>query len=277
MAVDNPIKAKGNGSKQRSEQDEKYRYIKALFERSHPATSLEIAPNRGNSLLLQSGALDNQPDSSSLMLINPSSQQPPAPPKPISTDDLMDSLVDGTDLNDSELAELLTQLIPEDEPTSEEHGPLDHPAIEFIPSPSATVLPDLFAQNQRVDFALLSGWRPFDYIFTDFFYIDKLLNNNGLILFDHADKPSTRKLCRYIINNLPYQYVSSVRDKSRRPLVEQLLKRHLKRIPIVSDKLKHYIRPEVLDTEYATLLDRPMVALRKVSNDRRTHSFHEAF
>ena len=46
------------------------------------------------------------------------------------------------------------------------------------------------------------GMHTFDYVFIDFFYIDKMLNVGGVAVFDDTHFPSTRKVCRFILRNL---------------------------------------------------------------------------
>ena len=38
----------------------------------------------------------------------------------------------------------------------------------------------------------------------DFFYIDKMLCEGGIVIFDDADWPSIRRVLRYVVSNLEY-------------------------------------------------------------------------
>jgi predicted O-methyltransferase YrrM len=63
--------------------------------------------------------------------------------------------------------------------------------ITFYPEPSYRCLPRLEASQETFDFAFVDGMHTFDYVFTDFFYIDKMLPVGGVIVFDDVYYPST--------------------------------------------------------------------------------------
>jgi len=79
--------------------------------------------------------------------------------------------------------------------------------ITFYPEPSYRCLPRLEASQETFDFAFVDGMHTFDYVFTDFFYIDKMLPVGGAIVFDDVFYASVTKLCRYILTNLPYEAI----------------------------------------------------------------------
>src|SRR3989442_838329 len=58
------------------------------------------------------------------------------------------------------------------------------PLLEFHGESSHQVLPGLERAGRRVDLALIDGWHTFDYAFVDFFYVDRLLNVGGIVMFD---------------------------------------------------------------------------------------------
>ena len=56
-------------------------------------------------------------------------------------------------------------------------------------------------QNQEIfDFAFIDGWHTFDHALVDFFYVNRLLNVQGIVVFDDVNYPQLRKLIRYISN-----------------------------------------------------------------------------
>jgi predicted O-methyltransferase YrrM len=79
--------------------------------------------------------------------------------------------------------------------------------ICFYEELSHRCLPRLEQENCRIDFAFIDGMHTFDYALVDFFYIDKMLNVGGVAVFDDLPWPSIRKVCRYILRNLPYRAV----------------------------------------------------------------------
>lgn len=95
--------------------------------------------------------------------------------------------------------------------------------IEFHEAPSHRVLPLLEARGERVDFAFIDGWHTFDYVFTDFFFVDKLLRPGGVVMFDDADWPSVRPVLRFAITNLGYRVHATLPEKAQRsPIDEEL-------------------------------------------------------
>jgi hypothetical protein len=69
------------------------------------------------------------------------------------------------------------------------------------------MLPKLEEAGQQLDFAFIDGMHTFDYAFVDFFYIDKMLQPGGLVVFDDLSYASIQKICRYVLTNLPYSAV----------------------------------------------------------------------
>lgn len=92
--------------------------------------------------------------------------------------------------------------------------------IEFFEEPSYRVLPRLEQQGTKVEFAFIDGWHTFDYVFVDFFYVDKLLKEGGVVAFDDADWPSIRPIIRYIVTNLPYTVLRSLPEKKDREQID---------------------------------------------------------
>jgi predicted O-methyltransferase YrrM len=78
------------------------------------------------------------------------------------------------------------------------------PLVEFHEQPSYRALARLEAEGRRIEFAFIDGFHTFDYAFTDFFLIDKLLEVGGAVAFDDADWPSVRRVVRYVATNLSY-------------------------------------------------------------------------
>jgi hypothetical protein len=79
--------------------------------------------------------------------------------------------------------------------------------LRFYQAPSEEVLPRLCAQDERFDFAFIDGNHRFDYALVDFFYIDKLLNVGGYVVFDDLWIPPVRKVASFALKNTPYKLV----------------------------------------------------------------------
>jgi predicted O-methyltransferase YrrM len=92
--------------------------------------------------------------------------------------------------------------------------------VEFYERPSYQCLPELEKEGLKLDFAFVDGWHTFDYVFTDFFFIDKMLRPGGVVAFDDADWPSIRPVIRYAVTNLPYRVFRTMPEKREREPID---------------------------------------------------------
>jgi len=134
--------------------------------------------------------------------------------------------------------------------------------IEHLDMRSHEALPQLLSRGQKIDFALVDGWHTFDYAFVDFFYIDKILNVGGVVVFDDADWPSIRKLCRYISKNYPsYSLVESMTKYVHgRKSIKRLLINNLLKAPKIAKRMWYYLSSEALEADYDLGLDGSCIA-----------------
>jgi predicted O-methyltransferase YrrM len=73
---------------------------------------------------------------------------------------------------------------------------------ELIQEKSEYALPDLAKSNLFIDFAFIDGWHTFDHTLIDFFYVNKILQVGGVVVFDDCNWTSIEKLIHYV-NNYP--------------------------------------------------------------------------
>ena len=69
-------------------------------------------------------------------------------------------------------------------------------------------LPQLLADGLRLDFAFIDGWHTFDYTLLDFFYIDKMMNLNGVVGFNDCGYPAVTKVLGYVMTHRAYGEVN---------------------------------------------------------------------
>ena len=79
--------------------------------------------------------------------------------------------------------------------------------LRFYQGPSEEVLPRLWAEGERIDFAFIDGNHRFDYALVDFFYIDKMLEVGGHVAFDDLWIPGVRRVVSFVVKNTPYRLV----------------------------------------------------------------------
>ena len=158
--------------------------------------------------------------------------------------------------------------------------------VEFHDSPSYRILPYLERQGCRIDFAFIDGCHTFDFVLVDFFYIDRLLREGGVVVFDDLWFRSVRKVCRYILTNRFYVPFSV--PGWELPCSPPLRKRALATAAFASRVrlLKKIVKPEFSRPNYA--LGMPAgnyIALQKVRHDAvgngggasRRWDFHNEF
>ena len=137
--------------------------------------------------------------------------------------------------------------------------------LRFYHAPSDEVLPQLWAQNERFDFAFIDGNHRFDYALVDFFYIDKLLNIGGLVAFDDLWIPGVRKVASFVLKNKPYKLVGPPATRST-PAWRRILRtgRRILQNPLGRDWALKFVPQNV-------------ALLKKMADDGRGWKFDRAF
>jgi predicted O-methyltransferase YrrM len=133
--------------------------------------------------------------------------------------------------------------------------------VEFHPVSSHILLPQLEQQGIRVQFAFLDGWHTFDYTFVEFFYIDRILDVGGVVVFDDTKNYlAIRKVIRYVLGHRAYTFFGG--DSC---LVSW--KRGLASLVGNLPLLRRIARPDVLIPDAARGFTGQFVALRKDRDD----------
>ncbi|MCB1844281.1 MAG: class I SAM-dependent methyltransferase [Halioglobus sp.] len=63
---------------------------------------------------------------------------------------------------------------------------------------SELCLPRLLAQGERYDFAFIDGWHTFDQVMLEFFYVNRMLEPGGVVVFDDMHLPALQKVLGYV-------------------------------------------------------------------------------
>ena len=138
--------------------------------------------------------------------------------------------------------------------------------VEFIDDYSYRALPRLIEQGRRFDFAYIDSTKLTDWLMTDFFLIDTMLVNQGIIVFDDVNYPSIRKLVRYIAQLPHYEVVGRWPD-NKGSAIRKIVKNRL--------TLGRFDGPTAKD--YHLGIYGRSVALRKTGDDARSHDWHTRF
>jgi predicted O-methyltransferase YrrM len=147
--------------------------------------------------------------------------------------------------------------------------------VEFHERTSQAALPELVAKGYRVQFAFIDGWHTFDHALIDFFYVDQMMENSGVIVFDDVNYQSINAVVRFVLANRDYELVEVLEHPYlRTPTgVKNRGKRFVKRA------LRQLARTDKDPAEKHQRLFRQLefaraVALRKVAPDTRTTDHH---
>jgi predicted O-methyltransferase YrrM len=156
--------------------------------------------------------------------------------------------------------------------------------IDFHGEASHVALPRLAAAGTKVDFAFIDGWHTFDYVLMDFFFVDMMLREGGVMVLDDCHYPAIHKVVRYILSNRAYTAVADGEavTRPRRNRLERGVLKAARRMPRVHAALA----PEFVEPDGALgLPKRRCIALRKTADDAlgdgtggsRRWDFHRPF
>lgn len=140
--------------------------------------------------------------------------------------------------------------------------------VDFHDVPSYQYLARLDQDGTKIDFAFIDGAHTFDYVLVDVFLIDKLLRPGGVVILDDFSYPAIRKVCRYVLLNLPYRCVG---PSSSRAVLWKTLGRRVRAggiTRLVSVPL-HHIVPLGSPSDWQLKLPKDVnyVALQKQKDD----------
>ena len=70
--------------------------------------------------------------------------------------------------------------------------------------PSRACLPPAL----RCGFAYIDGWHTFDYCLLDWWYIDKMLDTDGIVGFNDCGFPAVDKVIRFLLSHRQYREIN---------------------------------------------------------------------
>ena len=73
--------------------------------------------------------------------------------------------------------------------------------VRVIEQPSATALATLYARGERYDLIYIDGSHQFEDVFVDFYFVGRMINTGGVVLFDDSTDPHIAKVLRFIRRN----------------------------------------------------------------------------
>lgn len=143
---------------------------------------------------------------------------------------------------------------------------------------SHDVLPVLYQQNERIQYAYVDTTKVFDIVLQDFYFIDKLLDVNGIIILDDCNGgwPGVQRVARFI-NVLPHYKIFKTYNKSirsiKRKIVEKVVRSLINSVPF-----KDMFYPSSnFKTDEELGLDYSCIAFQKISEDSRNWDWDKSF
>lgn len=144
--------------------------------------------------------------------------------------------------------------------------------VEFFEEFCYIILPSLLEKGRKFDFAYIDSTKQLDWLLVNFFYVDKILDVNGIIVFDDVIFPGIRKLLRYI-SQFPNYKVHSQFPTNYEQSKSLKLAKLLKSLP----KQEKLLKEEILQTDFELGINSHAVALQKIDNDNRKWDWHVNF
>lgn len=95
--------------------------------------------------------------------------------------------------------------------------------FQLIEQPSEIALPALLMKGERYDLALIDGLHTADQALVDFYYLDRMVQPGGIIVFDDVHSQAVTKIVHYVWTYPNYQLVGTCgRRGIRRRLLNTL-------------------------------------------------------
>ena len=149
--------------------------------------------------------------------------------------------------------------------------------VEFHGEESQRALPKLAERGEKIDFAFIDGAHTFDHALVDFFYIDKMLNVGGIIVFDDVGFQCIEKVCRFILKNRNYRVHSRLENpaSNRSAAKPSLISRGVRSLGRLSSRFNNMLSPGFIESTADLGLNGWCVAFEKVAEDTRGYTQDE--
>ncbi|MGI8584349.1 MAG: class I SAM-dependent methyltransferase [Chitinophagaceae bacterium] len=148
--------------------------------------------------------------------------------------------------------------------------------ITFHRKFSDQVLPSLYNDNYRIQFAYIDSTKVFDVLMTDVYFINKILDVNGILVLDDCGFPGIRLLVRFL-SQLPGYTIHKIFSKDSYSLKFKFLRnsylKALSSLPFRKKVLPGYN----FKTDAQLGVNYNCIAFRKVKEDDRNWDWYCSF
>jgi predicted O-methyltransferase YrrM len=141
---------------------------------------------------------------------------------------------------------------------------------ELIEERSEIALPKFIESGRSFQFALIDGFHTFDQVLVDFYFVNRLLDVGGIVVFDDVYLPGIDRVCRYVEKYPNYRMITPTMPAPmslKRRLIEPGMRLLSKTLP------RSYFNESWLSG--ASLAG--MVAFQKTAEDQRRWDWYKAF
>ena len=145
--------------------------------------------------------------------------------------------------------------------------------VDFLEERSELALPKLLERGTTIEFALIDGRHTFDQVMLEFYYIDRMLREGGVVAFDDADRRSVNRVVRYSLNYPNYEVWRPAYEAPRRITLRGRVRRALVRVP----GAERVIRRDLLHRDWDLGVLGSCVALRKTAAGERSSGWYRDF
>lgn len=138
--------------------------------------------------------------------------------------------------------------------------------IDFREEYSEFALPQLVREGTTLEFALVDGWHTFDQVMVEFYYLNRMLQVGGVIVFDDADRRSVNRVVRHALKYPGYRVYGT--ELTAQPACSALgrLRRRVATVPGVAS----IVKSDVLHRDWDLGILGSCVAIQKVAEDKRS-------
>lgn len=141
---------------------------------------------------------------------------------------------------------------------------------------SDVVIPSMYLNKQRIQFAYVDTSKVFDTVIQDFYFIDKILDVGGVVVFDDATTGGINVVMRFI-HSLPHYKVvdkfEAVAVSNSYKLGAWMFEKLLALIPFKAKFLPYYF----LKTSRQLGLNYRCIAFKKIAPDTRNWDWDKPF
>ena len=161
-------------------------------------------------------------------------------------------------------------------PSQLQQRELDH-CIEFLTTPPDQVLPDLYFQEQTIELAIINPCSTYDETFVSFYYLNKMLPKDAVILINNAQSNIMRTLCRHMIGNVDYIIKGGLKTTPPKYSLEKLLRNQYKKAPdFIKNQIAALVHPDLLATNEELSTLGTIIALQKTQGQEHEETNVEA-